>query len=82
MKVVHVEFLEPIDSPIKGQGGGRIDKFKASATDKAVSCRPFGPGFVLEQEGNPDAIIVPWAAVKFARVQMDESDQKKNGGGR
>jgi len=78
MKVVLVEFLEPIEKPAKGRGGGLDSKWKHSDAPDAVTCRAFGPGFVLEQAGSEDATVVPWHMVKFARVRFEKpADEAK-----
>lgn len=74
MKVIAVEFLEPVESPVLGRGGGRIDRMRS--VEGPMRVRPQGPGLIIEQEGNSRACIVPWANVKYAMVEMEPGDEK------
>ena len=73
MNIVRIELLEPVESPVLGRGGGRIDRLQAPFTK--LTCRPQGPGVIFEAVDSGKATIVPWANIKFVQVEI-ESDEK------
>lgn len=74
MRIVSIVFIEPVESPILGRGGGFITNMRS--TDGPLKVRPMGPGIIIEQEGNASSTVVPWANVKFARVVLEADDGK------
>ena len=78
MKIVQAQFMEPIESPITGNGGGMMDKYRAK-DGAPLTCRAMGPGLIVEQADRekPRATVVPWGNVRFAVVEMEEGDTKQ-----
>lgn len=75
MKIVEAQFMEPVQSPVRGVGGGSTDRFKEKP-DAKLHCRVLGPGLILEVEDQPLATVIPWVNVKYALVNVEEGDSK------
>lgn len=73
MRATEAEFLEPVSNPQKGAGmSGMIQKYRGDGPLEMVS---WGPGWVLQAEGCPFAVIIPWTNVRFAKVSREELAQ-------
>lgn len=72
MTVIEVEFIEAVAMPGARVGGRQMDSRWHSARNgnaNNVSCKLFGPGFVFETE--TDAVVVPWANVRWVKVDKE-----------
>lgn len=74
MKILQAQLMEPVEGP--GKKLGMFEKFRHTDSGP-LRCRAMaGMGLAFEVEDSSEAVLVPWANVKFARVAFEESDQK------
>lgn len=77
MKILQATFLEPVESPVAGRGGGMIEKYRDDPKNPGpMTCRAQGPGLLLEVKESPRVCIVPWGNVRFVLGEIEESDAK------
>lgn len=77
MKILEVEFLEPVRSPSKGAGRSDMqNKWTTGVPEGPLHCRAMPGYIVMERDGYPAATLIPWANVKFAVVEFEETDAK------
>lgn len=75
MKILQAQLMEPVENPSGGRGM-MFEKYKHTDSGP-LRCRAMpGMGLVFESDGSAEAILVPWANVKFAKVAFEESDRK------
>lgn len=70
MKVLDVEFLEPVKNPLRAPGQpDQLQRYRAAEGAALRAHTILGVCVILEADASPVATVVPWTNVRWAHTE-------------